>query len=285
MARRRRGGRGARSAGAAAAAPGVERGRQAASAESPDGSSKALPYRDQPLPPHHDRRQREGPHQVRHGELGLRRGAGADDRDVVVADSTKLAYYRFDEKQGPRLLPAARTRRRFRARSTSRRIRRPAPPNPVVDLFVYDVATKNDDEDRRPRRQAVRQRGRRPLRLPRVVVAGRPRAAVQPHEPPPEHPRVRRGQPRDRRDARDRARGVADRLGRQPAGDAVPEGRHSASSGSRSATAGTTSTSTISPASCSRRSPRTRRSRSATIVRSTKGRRASSTRRATATTT
>ena len=50
----------------------------------------------------HDRRQREGPHQVRHGELGLRRGTGPDDRDVVVAGQhARSAYYRFDEKQVP----------------------------------------------------------------------------------------------------------------------------------------------------------------------------------------
>ena len=73
-------------------------GRRAAGrwtpADSPDDKLKAF-YRDRNLwlsdgdggerVRDHDRRQREGPHQVRHRELGVRRGAGADDRDVVVA--------------------------------------------------------------------------------------------------------------------------------------------------------------------------------------------------------
>ena len=104
---------------------------------------------------------------------------------------------------------------------------------------------EEDDADRRARRQAVRQLRGRPLRLPRRLVARRQRAAVQPHQPPAEHPRARRREPRDRRDARRPARGVADRLDREQPGHAVPEGRPARSSGNRSATAGRTCTSTI----------------------------------------
>ena len=35
---------------------------------------------------------------------------------------------------------------------------KPGKPNPIVDLFVYDVAAKKTTQDRRARRQAVRQR-------------------------------------------------------------------------------------------------------------------------------
>ena len=70
--------------------------------------------------------------------------------------------------------------------------------NPVVDIFVYDVATKKIDDARHPRRQAVHERRRRPLRLQRALVAGRQGAARQPHEPPAEHHGVRRLLTRDR---------------------------------------------------------------------------------------
>ena len=56
-------------------------------------------------------------------------------------DSRKVAYYRFDEKRFPTTTSRS-IRRRFRARTTSRRIRRRARRIPIVDLFVYDVASK-----------------------------------------------------------------------------------------------------------------------------------------------
>ncbi len=87
-------GGGMRGAGARGQGGAPERGRQVASATSPDGKLKAF-YRDRNLwmsdaaganeVARHDRRQREGPHQIRHRELGLRRRARPDDRDVVVA--------------------------------------------------------------------------------------------------------------------------------------------------------------------------------------------------------
>ena len=139
-------------------------------------------------------------------------------------DSRKVAYYRFDEKQVPDYyLQLDQTK--IQSTNDVEAYPKAGAANPIVDLFVYDVRHEEEHEDRRARRQAVRQRRRRPLRLPRVLVARRPRAAVQPHEPPPEHPRVRGRQPRHGCDARHRPRRVADRLGRQPAADAVPEGQ------------------------------------------------------------
>ena len=97
---------------------GLERGRQAASADSPDNKLKAF-YRDRNLwlsdaaggseVADYDRRQREGPHQVRDGELGLRRGALADDRDVVVARQHEDRVLPVRREAGPRLSPPARS--------------------------------------------------------------------------------------------------------------------------------------------------------------------------------
>ena len=102
--------------------------------------------------------------------------------------------------------------------STSRPIRRPGTPNPVVDLFVYDVATQEDDADRRPRRQAVRQRRRRPLRLSRRVVAGRHASCCSTARTAGRTSwSSRRPNPATGDVPRDRPRGVADRLGRRTA--------------------------------------------------------------------
>ena len=100
---------------------GPERGRQFASADSPDGKRKAF-YRDRNLwvsnadgseaVGHHDRRQREGSHQVRHRQLGLRRGAAPDDRHVVVARRHEARLLSLRREQGPRLLPRSSIRRR-----------------------------------------------------------------------------------------------------------------------------------------------------------------------------
>ena len=102
-------------------------------------------------------------------------------------DSRKLAYYRFDEKQVPDYYLQLEQTKLY-SRVDTEAYPKSGEPNPVVDLFVYDVATKSHREGRRARRQAVRQRRRRPLRLPRGVVARRQGTAVHPHEPPAEHP-------------------------------------------------------------------------------------------------
>ena len=57
-------------------------------------------------------------------------------------DSSKLAYYRFDEKQVPDYYLQIEPDAGSRTSSTSRRIRSRARRIPIVDLFVYDVAAK-----------------------------------------------------------------------------------------------------------------------------------------------
>ena len=128
--------------------------------------------------------------QVRHRQLGLRRGAGADDRDVVVARQHEARLLPLRREQGARLLPAtgpdgAAEHGRRRGVSQSRRAE--SGRRPVRLRRGHEEV----DAGRRPRRQAVRQRRRRPLRLPRRLVAGRHGAAVPPHEPPAEHHGVR----------------------------------------------------------------------------------------------
>ena len=75
--------------------------------------------------PHH-RRQPRAPDQVRIGQLGLRRGARSDHRDVVVARQPQARVLPLRRKPGPRLLPAARSdqapeRHRHRGLSQGRR--------------------------------------------------------------------------------------------------------------------------------------------------------------------
>ncbi len=90
-------------------------------------------------------------------------------------DGKKLAYYRFDESKVPDfyLTPNLTT---IQDTLDVEAYPKPGVPNPIVDLFVYDVDTKTDDEGRRARRQAVRERRARLLRLPRRLVAGRRRS-------------------------------------------------------------------------------------------------------------
>ena len=94
-------------------------------------------------------------------------------------DGTKLAYYRFDESKVPDfyLTPSLT---KVQDTLDIEAYPKPGVPNPVVDLFVYDVNTKKNDARRRARRQAVRERRHWLLRLSRVVVARRSRVDVQP---------------------------------------------------------------------------------------------------------
>ena len=157
----------------------------------------------------------------------------------------KVAFYRFDESQVKDFyLQMDQTQ--FRARSTSRRIRRPAPTTRSPTCFVYDVAAKQTHEARRARRQAVHQRRRRPLRLQRRAGRRTARAADEPHQPPAADHGVRRAAIRRRRSAASSSarsgRPAGSTTARRCAGSRTTSG----SSGSRSATAGRTTTSTIS---------------------------------------
>ena len=97
-----------------------ERGRQYASADSPDGTLRAqfndkdrniylVDRRHQGRDRHHHRRQRREAHQVRHRELGLRRRARSDHRHVVVARQPQARVLSLRRERRSRLLPAARS--------------------------------------------------------------------------------------------------------------------------------------------------------------------------------
>ncbi len=138
------GGRGGGRGGA-----GIERGRQAASADSPDGTLRAF-YRDR--------------------NLWMSTVGGADERAVTTdgseedrikygtaswvygeelnqttaiwwsPDSTRLAYYRFDEKQvQDYYLQLDQTK--IQSTVDVEAYPKAGTPNPIVDLFVYDVAS------------------------------------------------------------------------------------------------------------------------------------------------
>ena len=234
-----------------------ERGRQSRLADSPDGRLRAqFNDKDRNLywssvadgsreTRDHHRRQRRG--RIKYGTASWVYGEELEQRTAMwwSPDSRKLAYYRFDETRVPRLLrraepDAAAEHGRHRGLPEGRRAES---GRRSVRLRRRREA---DGPGRRPRRQAVRQRRRRPLRLSRDVVAGRPRAAVLPHEPPPERDGGRRR--RTRRPAQCRVvlreewpTGWVETNRR----DACSSRTAGGSSGSRSATAGTTSICTI----------------------------------------
>ncbi len=167
----------------------------------------------------HDRRQREDARQVRHGQLGLRRRAEPDDGDLVVARQRARRLLPLRRRPGEGFLPAdesdgdpGRARRRGvpeagAAESDRRHLR-------------LQRRGRRIDARRHSRRQALLERRRRSLRVRRALVAGWHGAFRQPDEPPSEHHGVRRVRAGHRQVPRRRARGMADRLGRQPSADA-----------------------------------------------------------------
>ena len=172
-------------------------------------------------------------------------------------DSRKLAYYRFDESEIPDYFLQMGQTGIYDSLDVEA-YPKPGKPNPVVDLFVYDVDDEEDGRGRRARRQAVREREHRLLRVPDRLVARREGADVPAHEPPPEH--AGDGGVQSGLGGKCRAVSVkmADRLDRRTV-DAPTTCSGSAtaalSSGSRSATASrTTIYTTIKPPSSSRRS-------------------------------
>ena len=188
----------------------------------------------------HDRRQREGPHQERHGELGLRRGARPDDAPcggrptAARSPTTASTRSRCSTTTCSSIRPSIQSTNRRRGVSEGRC--RQSDRRPVR-------LRRRREEDARRSTSATASRSttawsgttstasrwspdgtellfNRTNRRQNVMefVAANPDTGVH---------------------ARDRSRGVADRLGRQPAADAVPQGQHAASSGSPSATAWT----------------------------------------------
>ena len=139
----------------------------------------------------HHRRQREAPDQERHGELGLRRGARSEDRDVVVARQPQARVLPVRREPVPDYyLQLDQTQ--LQSVVDTEAYPKAGAPIRSSTCSIYDVASKKttriDVRDGKP----FDQRRGRPLRLSRL--AGRrdgTRAAVQPHQPPAEHARAR----------------------------------------------------------------------------------------------
>ena len=137
-----RGGRGGRG--------GVERGRQAASADSPDGTRKAF-YRDRNLwISLADGTNEVGittdgsdADRIKYGTASWVYGEELRQNTAMwwSPDSRKLAYYRFDEKEVPDYhLQLDQTK--IQSRSDIEAYPKAGAPNPLVDVYVYDLETR-----------------------------------------------------------------------------------------------------------------------------------------------
>ena len=129
---------------------GIERGRQAASADSPDRKLKAF-YRDRNLwmsdaagggetPITTDGSEKD---RIKYGTASWVYGEELSQTSAMwwSPDSTKIAYYRFDEMQVPDYhLQLDQTK--LQSTDDIEAYPKAGAPNPIVDLFVYDVATK-----------------------------------------------------------------------------------------------------------------------------------------------
>ena len=232
------------------------RGRQFDSAESPDKKLKAF-YKDRNLwlsdadgsnavALTTDGSEKD---RIKYGTASWVYGEELAQRTAMwwSPDSRQLAYYRFDEKPVPD----------FYLQLNQTQVQ------DTLDVEAYPEAGQAESdrrslrlrrgdeeavEDRRARRQAVRQHDRRPLRLQRRVVARRPGDPLQPDQPPQNilefaacSPRPASAAPSCTRSGRP----AGSRTARRCAFSRTASG----SSGSRSATASRTSTSTTCPAS------------------------------------
>ena len=129
---------------------GPERGRQFASAETPDGKRKAF-YRDRNLWVSNadgsdavavttDGGEKD---RIKYGTASWVYGEELRQTTAMwwSPDGTKLAYYRFDESKVPDyFLQLDQTK--IASTVDTEAYPQAGAPNPIVDLFVYDVATK-----------------------------------------------------------------------------------------------------------------------------------------------
>ncbi len=139
---RRGGGRGGRG--------GVERGRQVSSEVSPDGKLKAL-YKDRNLwisdPDGKNLVQitKDGSQKdrIKYGTASWVYGEELAQTSAIwwSPDSKKVAYYRFDESKVPDYFLAL-GQTTLQDRVDTEAYPKAGAPNPVVDLFVYDVESK-----------------------------------------------------------------------------------------------------------------------------------------------
>jgi dipeptidyl-peptidase 4 len=129
-----------------------ERGRQVAEVVSPDGKLKAAYNKDDrnlylsdaaggnPVQITTDGSATE---RIKYGTASWVYGEELSQTTAMwwSPDGTRLAYYRFDEKQVPDyLLQMDQTK--LYSRADTEAYPKPGQPNPIVDLFVYDVAAK-----------------------------------------------------------------------------------------------------------------------------------------------
>ena len=147
--------------------PMVERGRQAASTTSPDGKLKAF-YRDRNLWLSNadgtgevqlttDGSEKD---RIKYGTASWVYGEELDQTTAMwwSPDNTLVGYYRFDEKQVPDYyLQLDQTK--LYSKVDTEAYPKAGQPNPIVDLFVYDVAAKKstrvDVRDGKPFDNAV----------------------------------------------------------------------------------------------------------------------------------
>lgn len=129
---------------------GPERGRQFDSAEAPNGKLRAF-HRDRNLWLSDTAGGNEvqvttdgsAADRIKYGTASWVYGEELNQNTAMwwSPDSTKLAYYRFDEKQVPDYyLQLAQTE--IQSKMDVEAYPKAGAPNPIVDLFVYDVATK-----------------------------------------------------------------------------------------------------------------------------------------------
>jgi len=139
------GGRGGRGGGG-----GPERGRQFDSAVSPDKALKAF-YKDRnlwvsaadgadPVAITSDGSEKD---RIKYGTASWVYGEELSQRTAMwwAPDSKRVAYYRFDEKQVPDFY-LQMNQTQVQDTLDVEAYPKPGKPNPVVDLFVYDVASK-----------------------------------------------------------------------------------------------------------------------------------------------
>jgi dipeptidyl-peptidase-4 len=143
-----RGGRGRR--GGRGGPPAVERGRQAVSADSPNGKLKAF-YRDRNLwlsdaggtneiAITTDGSEKD---RIKYGTASWVYGEELGQRTAMwwSPDSGRIAYYRFDEKPVPDyFLQMDQTQ--IQSKPDVEAYPKAGAPNPIVELFVFDVATR-----------------------------------------------------------------------------------------------------------------------------------------------
>lgn len=129
---------------------GIARGRQAGSATAPDGSLRAF-YKDRNLWLADGKGVLEMPittdgsekARIKNGIASWVYGEELEQRTAMwwSPDSKKIAYYRFDESQVPDYYLAL-GQTSLQTRVDAEPYPKAGTPNPIVDLFVYDVATK-----------------------------------------------------------------------------------------------------------------------------------------------